>query len=220
MKIIVLYGPGEVQKREQALKIRRQFSLEGTVIVDYKQDSQQGLEAKLSSPSLFQVGPQLIIVENPPDNLDLEKLIRAGQMTTLLVMGGSPRVDSVLLQSAKKTGAQVSLFNAEKELSAFLFLDNLIEGKKESFIELEKLLKGYGGMYVLTMIYYLLRRNLLPLPPSSFLHNKIKKQQQRFSKEDWIRLYATVIRTEFEIKSGILNERMGLLRLTQQFILV
>ncbi len=216
MKIIVLYGVGEVGKRNEALKIRKQFSPDNTTQIDLKGAPLRELEMQLASPSLFITDSRLIVVENVPDSLDLQK-ISGDSGLTLLIVANSPKAESTLLQSAKKSAAKLLLFEGEKELTAFPFLDALIEKKKVSFMELHKLMSEYGGIYTLTMVYYLLRRNLLPLPSSDFMRKKILSQKEKYSPQDWINLYRQTLETEFKIKSGLMTEDFGLDFLTEKF---
>lgn len=217
MKIILLYGVGEVAKRNEALKIKKQFTPEDISQLDLKQTSVKDVEVQLASPSLFSAGPRLVVVENPPENLDLVKLNTSDNSVTLLLLAAGPKTGSLLLASAKKLSAKLLLFEGEKELSAFPFLDTLIEQKKQSFLELEKLLEEYGAMYALSMIYYLLRRNFLP-QKSAFMQEKIARQKKRYDISDFIKFYSLALQTEFEIKRGNLNERLGLELLVQEII--
>lgn len=217
MKIIVLYGPGEVGKRTEALKIRKQFSPEDITVVDSKQSSQDSVQNILQSTQLFSVGKRLVVYDNVSEKLDLSHLTSGEETLTLLILAASLRNDSMLLQSAKKVKAALMQFEGEREVSAFPFLDALIEKKKTCFLELEKLLDEYGGIYVLSMIFYLLRRNILPLPPSPFAQKKIMQQKKGYSFTDWKRLYQLTLETEFKIKSGLINERVGLTGLALSF---
>lgn len=214
MKIIVLYGLGEVEKRNELLKIKRRFPEQSVVQLDFKQDSWEKLTLVLAAQTLFEGGPRLVIVENASEKLDLKKLPDSLE-DVLLITASSLRNDSLLLQTAKALEARVLNFEGEKELSAFPFLDALMEGKKEAFIELQKLLLGYGWMYVLTMVYYGLRRNILPLPASSFVSNKIRTQKKRYQTLDWEKMYQLTLATEFGIKSGALSEKVALAKLVQ-----
>lgn len=218
MKIIVLLGSGESRKRGEMLKIKEQFSPDAVSSFDLSIKKISDIDLSLSSLSLFDASDKLIIIENTPDDLDLKKLVKINNSATLLFLALSPRANSKLLLSAKEINAKTIVFEAEKEVSAFSYLDNLIEGKKEVFGKLQELLDGYGGMYILSMIYYLLRRNLLPPPLSSFMQNKIKSQKQRFILEDWQKLYLLTLKTDFAIKSGILPEKIALTKLTLEFV--
>lgn len=218
MKIIVLYGSGESKKRKELLRIKEQFSPDVISSLDLSVKKISDIELAITSLPLFDASDRLIIIENTPDDLDLKRLVKINNPTTLLFLALSPRANSKLLSSVREIKAKVIGFEAEKEISAFPYLDNLIEGKKEVFGELQKLLDGYSGMYVLSMIYYLLRRNLLPPPPSSFMQNKIKSQTQKLSLQDWQEFYLLTLKTDFVIKSGTLPENIALTKLTQEFV--
>ncbi|MDO8570026.1 MAG: hypothetical protein Q7R97_00385 [Candidatus Daviesbacteria bacterium] len=221
MKIILLFGPGEVSKRNSLLKLKKEFSGAQISLLDLKQDSIADLELKIFSGSLFETGERLVVVENVPDKMDLETLRQAqgrqsGQVTLVLV-AGHPAVTSVILKSAKKLEVKIYNFEGEREITAFPFLDNLIEGKKQVYLELEKLLLEYGVMYVLTMIYYLLRRNILPLPSSDFMRKKIQKQKIEFNEKDFENFYRKTLETEYKIKAGLMPEQVALTCLVRQF---
>lgn len=218
MKIILLHGPGEVGKRAEALRIRKQFSPDAVAIVDLKQDGVDKLEMALTAVSLFESGPRLVVAENAPDKLDLSLLPAVGENLTLLIIAGAPKFTTSLLQSVAKVRAKAYSFEGEKETSIFPYLDGLIEQKKEAFAELQKLLADFAGAYILTMVYYGLRRNILPLPASPFARKKIEAQKHRFGFSDWERFYKLTLQTEFAIKSGKVTEELGLVRLTQAFV--
>lgn len=215
MKIIVLHGPGEVGKRGEALRVRRQFAPDAVSIIDLKQDGVDKLEMVLTSVSLFENGPRLVVLENTPDKLDLSTLPRAGDNFTLLVIAGAPKAATALLQSAGNLRAKIFSFEGEKETSIFPYLDSLMEQRKQAFPELQKLLSSCEPMYILTMVYYALRRNILPLPSSPFARKKIETQKRRFNMSDWGRFYKLALQAEFAIKSGKIPEELGLIRLTQ-----
>jgi DNA polymerase III delta subunit len=218
MEIVLLYGPGLVAKRNHLVKIKSNFSADNVIVVDVKSEGLDKVSQLIQSMPLFATSSRLIVVENIPDNTDLALLSQGEDSLTVLIVADSPRADSKLLSSAKKMKIKLIQFEAEKEVTAFPFVDSLLEGKKTAFVELEKLLKEYGGMYTLSMIYYGLRRNLLPAPPSSFMRQKVESQKRRFKESDWQRLYRLTLETESDIKSGKTDEKQGLFRLTQQFI--
>lgn len=217
MKIILLHGPAEVGKRNFALKLKKQFSPEDISQIDFKQSSLNNLGVEISSPSLFSSSQRLLVVENVPDSLDLLKLKAGDDNLTLLLLAANPKADSPLFVSTKKLEAKTYLFEGEKEVSAFPFLDALIEQRKQAFLELEKLLSGFGAMYVLTMVYYLLRRNFLPSKPG-FMQEKVLKQKKKYQNCDFEKFYYFTLKTEFDIKSGNLDEGVGLGILVQKII--
>ncbi len=214
----MLYGPGEAGKREEALKLRRHFSPDAVSIVDLKNDDVDRLESMLISPSLFSSGQRLVVAENASEKLDLLKLPVVGEETTTLILSGNLKKDSPLLLSAQKLSAFSRTFEDKEEITAFPFLDNLLDGKTDAFTELDKLLKEYGPMYILAMIYYSLRRNFLPLPTPPFMQKKITRQKSRYHPEDWLRLYRETIQADFALKSGTASEKLILSRLVQSFL--
>lgn len=218
MKIILLYGPGEVGKRNYLLKIKKEFSPDQISHIDLKQDNLADLELKISSGFLFENGERVVIVENVPDTMDLEAVKKTTGKVTLVLLAVHPPPLALILQTAKKAGANIYSFEGDRELTAFPFLDNLIEGKKEAFLELEKLFLKYGAMYVLTMIYYLLRRNILPVPSSDFMRKKIQKQKQAFNLKDFEKFYQKTLETEFKIKNGLIDDKIALTFLVRNFI--
>lgn len=218
MKTIVLYGPGEVSKRAALSKIKKEYSQDSIISIDLKVKDLADLDVALASTSLFETGKRLIVAENASETLSLKSLKFTDQNLTLVIVAGSLKAASILLSDAKSLQAKTYLFEGEKEVSAFPFLDALIEGKKSAYVELDKLLKEYGGMYVYSMIYYLLRRNILPLPQSDFAKKKILEQKQKYSTEDFIKLYQLTLESEFSIKKGIMPETLNLTQLVSDFI--
>lgn len=217
MKIIVLTGSGEVNKRTEMLRIKQGYDNDAISTLDLSVSNINDVEQCLSSQSLFNNLDKLIIIENTPDNLDLKKLVKKENTAMLLFLTANLKATSKLICSAKEINAKIMNFEAEKEITAFSYLDFLIEGKQEAFAEMQKLLNLYGGVYLLSMVYYLLRRNLLPLPASGFMQNKIKSQKQGLEMKDFEKLYFMAINTDFAIKTG-LPENIALTKLTQEFL--
>jgi hypothetical protein len=218
MKIAVLYGPGETKKRTEMLEIKSHFSQDAVSVFDLSSKKIADIYLALSSISLFDSLERLFIIESTPDDFDLKKIVKVNNSTTLIFLAALLKPTSKLLLSANEIKAKIINFEAEKETSVFPFLDNLIEGKKEVFSQLQQLIEEYGGIYILTMIYYLLRRNLLPLPKSGYIKNKIKMQKQNFTLDNWQEIYLKTLKTDFAIKNGTLPERIALTKLTQEFV--
>lgn len=220
MQFIILYGPGEVSKRAAYLKVKQPFAAENISVVDFKQVGIAGIDQALVANSLFSTGLRLVVVEQINDSFDCGQIHRQIPDLTLLLLASNPRADSVLLKTAKKIKVTLSNFEGEKETSAFPFLDSLIEGRKTAFLELEKLMLEYGAMYVLSMIFYMLRRNILPLPASPFMNKKISMQKRYFSDTDWQSLYYLTLQTENLIKTGSLTEKIALTKLVEEIMVM
>lgn len=216
MNIFLLYGPGEVAKRSHLIKIKHQFDPVSISVLDLQRPVE--LDNLLLSTPLFS-DQRLIVVENTQASFNLEDLDRLSSNTssTIVFISSALNPNSKLLISCQKLGGKIICFEGEKELLAFPYLDSLIEQKKEAFLELEKLRVEYGGMYIISMVYYLLRRNLLPLPAGSFIKQKIRRQKEKFSANNWQTFYKQTLETEYRIKIGVLDERLGLTQLTDFF---
>lgn len=217
MQISLLYGPGESAKREQLLKIKRQYP-EDTINLDLKHHGLVEINDAIATRSLFDQGKRLVVVENANKGLDLKELRAGDDQTHLVVVAANLEAISSLLKSAQALKAAVLNFEAEKEQSVFPYLDYLIEKKPQALVELEGLLSGFGGIYILTMIYYGLRRNVLPPPTSPFMTKKIDQQRRFLAEGDIEKLYRLTLETEFKIKSGLVEERVGLTQLTAQIL--
>lgn len=218
MKIIIFYGNGEVSKREESLKLRKSFPKEAVTLVDFKIDGLERLKNLITSPSLFFSGPRLIVLDNIADKFDLEELQNNDQSLTLLVVGDDFKATSLLLTSAKKLKSTIKTFDLGEEVSVFPLLDSLLEKKSTSLLQAEKITENYSGIYLLTMIYYLLRRNLLPLPSATFVRNKIIQQKKDYQEEDFQKLYFLTLETEYKIKSGAVDESNGVFKVVSSFL--
>lgn len=218
MKIIILHGPGQSAKRAELLRIKKMYPPENIASVDLKQEDLSQLQKLISCLPLFGTGEMLVIAENTPESLDLGKVDQSAGELTLVLVADKLGVNTVLFKSAAAQKAAIRSFEGEKEITAFPFLDNLLEKRPRSFLELEKLLQQYDGFYVLVMIYYGLRRNLLPLPASNFASRKISSQKRLYQLKDFARLYRLTLTTEFALKSGQVEERSSLACLVQLFI--
>jgi DNA polymerase III delta subunit len=217
MKIIILDGPGEVGKRQHLSRIKAKYEPDAITTVDWKQSSESELKTLLQSVPMF-VTERLIVVENASDAMDLTLLGTIDDATTLVLVAGTLGAKKKLLETGAQVSAQHVVFDGDKETSAFPFLDALIEGKKSAYVELEKLLAEYGWVYVLTMVYYLLRRNLLPAPASQFLKTKIAAQKKRYTNEDFRKLYLHTLETEYQLKTGAAEPHVALTTLVSRFV--
>lgn len=215
--ITILAGPGEVQKRGELIRIKSRYSPENTATVDLKRASVHELILQLQSQGLFEDDKKLMVIEGAGETLDLLELPEGN--TDLVILTGPLKAGSKLLVSGAGKKAAVVRFEAEKELLAFSFIDALLEGKKSAHIELEKLFETYGFMYVLTMVYYGLRRNFL-VQRSDFIRQKISKQRSHLGVDGLRKLYQEAIRCEFEIKSGLLDAKLSLFGLVEKFLTI
>ncbi len=216
MKITLLHGLGEVAKRNQLSQIKKGFAADAVTILDFKQAGLSQIKMMISSGSLF-ADKRLVVVENTPDDCDVAELVSSDISVELVLVAGSPSATKPLIKSAQQQKIMVLHFDGEKEVSAFPFLDALLEKRPEAYTELEKLLEEYGEMYVLTMMYYALRRNLLPLPASDFAKKKIIQQKKLYQTDDFARMYKQALELEHGFKTGSLEPHAALTSLIADY---
>lgn len=216
MTVFILTGLGEISKRQYLLKLKQHFDNTAIIERDLKTHDISAVKDYLISSPLF-TDTRLVILENSPSFLNLEELATSKQLT-LVILTSQLSASSTLFKSAKLLKAKIIDFAGEKEISAFPFIDGLIERKSVALSELVKLLEIYGGMYVLSMVYYLFRRNILPLPKNMFFRKKITTQKSKYNFTDFANMYQKSLQTEYKIKSGLVSEKLGLTRLVQLLI--
>ncbi len=208
MKISYLTGPGQVGKRDYLRRLKKKYSEDNIITIDLKTDSLEKLSVSLVSVSLFGDSNRLVVVENPPETLALGTPLPDDPNLFLVILTDS------LTRLPKISTATVIAFEGDKETTAFGLIDAVLEGRKPAaLIEVEKLLNQHGGIYLLSMIFYGLRRNLLPLPESLFTKNKIIRQKPNFQPESWAPMYNLVLQTDWKLKTGQVSEALGLERL-------
>lgn len=219
--MILLHGPGEIRKRDELLKIKDRFKAESIVTLEMQKSGEMQLKDVLRAVPLFDE-EKLVVAENIVAGLDLGKALPAKlteNVNLVLVASSTLPASSVILKEVQKRGGRAMNFEAEGETSVFPYLDSLIEGRAQAYVELEKLQAEYGSMYLLSMICYLLRRNFLPLPASGFMRVKVKSQKEKVKRmSKWADLYRYSLETEYKIKKGILDEKLGVWLLTDYFL--
>lgn len=218
MKLIILYGAGLVGLNNKLISLKKEFSSFPLTEIKGSEVSLQKLILELSSQDLFSKG-RLVILEDPQEDLDLEKLPLTDDLILVVKINKNLAANSKFLKSAQIIKGQILFFPEEKELSIFPFLDSLAEKSPKAYIELEKLQKEYGSQYIITMIYYLLRRLLVPpknLPLWSA--KKLEKQRLIFSLEKVKNFYRQVLELDYKIKVGLIEEKIALIKLTNKFL--
>ena len=197
MTLLLLHGPAIEASRRKLQDLRKKFNPE-TIVVFEEGANVQTILGSLLTPSLFS-DQQLIILENPPVDLNLDSLTLRDSLT--LILWFDHEVDT-----KKWSGFKPLFFPEAKEVSVFPFLDYLAAKDKKAFLEIEKLKKaGFDIHYLLTMAFYLLRSlAVTPKTAPDFVRKKLARQRTRFSMEDIKSLYKDLLEIDFKIKSGLL----------------
>lgn len=210
--IYLFHGPGKLGMLNRISQIRKNF--EGEIREISGKAAWNEIKLELQTTDLFS-DKRLVIVEDPTE-IDLTSL--PDDLILILKFSKTLASNSVLLKNLPK-GVVVESFPEEKETSIFPLLDFLSEKNPKALLELESHLDEWGGQYVITMLFYMLRRFILPaknLPP--FVLRKMEVQRKNFSLEKIKYFYKEILETDFKIKQGLIEEKIGLYLLAEKFL--
>jgi DNA polymerase III delta subunit len=219
MNLILIHGNAPVAILNAIATIKKNFDPTAIVEVNGKNANFDQVVINLSTPQFFSE-KRLVVLENFEEAVDLQKLPSEEELTIVLKVAKALPANSKLLKSALALKAKVQNFSEKDEVSVFPFLDSLAEKNKKSFVQLEELLDKYGSQYVLTMIFFMLRRFIqTPKNLPSFVLQKMEKQKKNFTMEKIKQLYKEGLETDFKIKSGLAEERLALTLYVEKIIL-
>ena len=176
-------------------------------------------DINISSPGLFSE-KRLIILENPDIRI-IEKVVgeKDPDLTVLVKFGKALEKTSVVLKKIQEEKGEIFLFDEGSQTSIFPLLDMLGTKNRNSFKEFEKNYPEFGGQYLLTMFAYFLRRMVQkPRSSSDFMRQKIESQKKNFSRGKIQNLYKEIIETDFQIKQGLIEEKLGVTLLVQKIL--
>lgn len=214
MEILLIYGGDLISSYNKLLEIKNKFnSLEITELDKKFLD----FNLEFLTQGLFSSN-RLIILKEIDEDFNLKEIPKIDNLTVCLYLAKEISPVSPILKEAKSLSAKIYYFPKEREITPFLYLDLLAEKNPKAFEELEKLYSLYGGQYLFSMIYYLLRRNTQEPKQSIFAQQKISKQKLNFPLSRLNLLYRNTLETDFKIKQGLMEEKLGLFLLTEKFL--
>lgn len=221
MTLIIVHGNGLVAAQNKLVQIKKGFDLLSTTVISGKELDFSEAILGSSTGGLFSEKRLMILEDFDEKKIDLEKLPSDDPDLTLVIkINKTLTAASSLIKTATKLKAQIYSFSERDETNIFPFLDSLADkNASESLKMLNSYLAEWGGQYVLTMIFYMLRRLIMPiknLPP--FVIKRVESQRRNFSQEKITALYKEALETDFKIKSGLLDERNGLTLLVNKII--
>lgn len=204
MKLVLLHGLAIEASRQKLLSLKSKFSSSNTL---QSSNVSEILASLMTMPLIAE--ERAIILENPADDLPLNKLSDAMDLTLIFWFDKELSEKSAILNFVKNKG-EVLYFPLEKESSIFPFLDLLASKNPKAFLELKKLQttheKFSDMQYLITMIFYLLRSlAVTPKNAPPFVKQKLEKQRKNFTSQDIKNLYRFIIESDFKIKSGFLD---------------
>lgn len=209
MKPLLLHGPAKTASRKKLVDLKQKFDQNNVVVYEEGTDL-QSIKTALSSQSLFG-DRQLIILENPPDDLKFQYF----KFQIDLILWFDHEVDT-----KKWPGFEYLFFPEAREISVFPLLDLLAAKDTKAYLEIEKLKKaGFDIHYFLTMTFYLLR--VLAVTPQNapqFVKDKLQRQRRNFPVEKIVKLYKDILEIDFKIKSGLLEKEQAEFLLVNKFL--
>lgn len=217
MRIVLLYGSAVKALFKRLDLIKKDFDSLQIKQYEFKEVAPQQLNLEFFSNSLFST-KRLLIINNVDPGWEAD-LDGGEDLTVILTSYKDLLATAKLIKSVKSSKGEVLQFSEEKEVSVFPFLDMLADKKNQAVIEFEKLYEEFGGQYLLTMMFFQLRRLMQSnskLPP--FVIKKIERQRKDFPKERVRGLYKELLEMDYKIKSGLTEERVGVSLVVQSFI--
>ena len=214
MNIVLVHGSFQSAVLKKIGEVKSNFDpLAVTEISD------AGSGFSYSSPSLFSE-KRLIILENP-DLKTVEKGIeeKSPELTVLIKFSKYLEKSSAILKRLVEVKTEIFVFEESDQTSVFPFLDMLGNLNKKAMVEFERNYLEFGGQYILTMLAYFLRRMVQrPKTGSDFMRQKIEFQKINFSLDKITQLYRVILDTDFRIKQGLIEEKLGVTLLVQKIL--
>jgi DNA polymerase III delta subunit len=218
MNIYIFSGNGEVTINNKIRDLTKSFSKEAISEIDGKYMTFEQILVHLSTPSLFSE-QRLVILDQPDEKIDLSLLPKNEEVTLVLRFHKTLPKTSTFLKQAAKLEAKTFQFSEQEEASIFPLIDLLADKNPRALQEVDYRIEEHSGQYILTMIFYMLRRMVQrnhKLP--GFVVSKIERQKKNFPLEKIIKLYEEALKTDFKIKSGRIEEKLGLTLLFEKII--
>ncbi len=220
MPIFVYHGSGLTAISNAISKIKATFPPEAISEINGKNSSIDQAIMNVSTPGLF-AEKRLLILENYTEKVDVSDLKDDSSTTVVFRFNKQLPATSVFLKSVKKLPSQIQEFSEADEISIFPFLDLLGEKKSAAFGQFEKVYAEYGGQYILTMLYYFYRRTIvIPKKTPSFALQKLERQKRNFPLQKLTELYSYTLETDFKIKSGFVEDKLGLTMVVEKILTI
>lgn len=218
MPLTLFYGTDEVLLLQRLISIKQRFDALSIEEVESSSLDAEAIADLTRSQGLFAT-KRLMLFLNPKEDLELNNLTDDPALDIYFVVHKNLTIKSKLLDSLQKYRATIINFELRESNPIFKFLDLVIERKSAALKELDGLINDYGVQYLLTMLFFALRRLVLPVTSSSeYVRQKIAVQKKLYSLEQIGKLYDLTLETDFKIKSGLLEEKVAIQSLIFKFL--
>lgn len=220
MPILVYHGNGLTAISNAISKIKSGFQGEAINEMNGKNSSIDQVRIAAATPGLF-ADSRLLVLENFTEKVDISDLSDDPLVTIIFRFNKPLPAASVFLKSAKLIKAQIQEFSEADEISIFPFLDLLGERKNAALVQFERVYTEYGGQYILTMLYYFYRRMIVvPKKTPAFALQKLDRQKRNFPPEKITELFFHTLETDFKIKSGFIEDKLGLTLVIEKILTI
>lgn len=218
MPIFIFHGNGLTAISKAVTNLKTRFDSMSQTQINGKNTAFEEAKILIGTADLFS-DARLIILDNFPESTDVSELKVDSDTTVVFRFNKKIAATATFLKSAKQINAQIQEFSEADEVSIFPFLDTLGEKRPIAMAQFEKVYAEFGGQYILTMLYYFYRRMLAhPKKMPAFATQKLERQKQNFPLPKIKELYKHTLETDFQIKSGLLEEKLGLTLIVEKIL--
>ncbi|EKD91030.1 MAG: hypothetical protein ACD_30C00050G0006 [uncultured bacterium] len=215
--IILLHGGGALGISQKISQIKKDFDTLSVVEISGKNSSFANARSEYLTPQLFSE-KRLVILEDFSD-LEFELLEDREDLTLVLKFSKLLPSNSKILKEALSKKIQILLFEEAGETPIFPFLDKLGEKNPKALEEFERNHDEWGGQYIFSMMFYLLRRMLISSKKApAFIVQRLERQKRNFSILEIKNLYKFMLENDFKIKSGLIDEKLALTLVVNKFL--
>lgn len=210
MKLILIHGSNVVASLNKLKQISHLFDPMSFTRLNSKELDKATFLDQINGVGLFS-SERLIVVDNLEVSNLPEKLPESPDLTLVLFFDKELSATNAVLKFVKEQKGEVWVFSEVADKSIFKYLDALELKNKQAYVLLDKLLVDFGDQYLLTMIIYMLRRNIVG-------SKSIFSRAKNLSFNEVKNFYRLVLETDYKIKSGLLEGKMGLFLITREIL--
>jgi len=215
MQISIIHGSDKVAARKKLQQLADKYESLSVVRASGGEITVDFLVNNLRGGDLF-VTQKLVVLENPDSEMDWGRLGNAEEVELVLYFDKELPVTSRFFKEEYFKKARIMGFEAPPDKSIFEWLDLVADKNPRVFEMLDRLQKEFGEQYLLTMLFYLLRRQVMP--SSGGMKSKLERQRQSFPIERIEELYKTAIEYDYQTKRGLIEGRTALFLVVERFM--
>lgn len=213
MNITVLHGGDTVLVERKLREVESKFEGKRIVRAFGKEATGEFVVNNFRGGELFDES-KLIIIREPEKNFDVWSLLGEG-CELVLVFGGQLSASSKFLKIA---GAKVVDLSLPQDRRIFALLDQILDKDKRALRNLEVLLGEFGFQYILTMLFYNLRRLYLRKRLPSYVAKKMDERRKVWERSV-ASFYEQMLEADYNFKSGLGDERADLFTVVGRMLL-